>query len=105
MPKIKPIPEGMTAVTPHLVVAGAADAIEFYKKAFGAVEIFRNGGPDGKSIMHCQMRIGDSMEDHDALTLLISPLTGKVTVKSGAVSLVIPVDDKGASEREDKAGF
>jgi general secretion pathway protein H len=52
-----------------------------------------------------QLRIGDSMEDHDALTLLVSPLTGKITVKSGAVALVLPVDDKEASEREDKAGF
>jgi len=52
-----------------------------------------------------QLRIGESIEDRDALTLVISPLTGKVTAKSGAVSLVIPTDDKEASEREDKAGF
>ena len=57
MPKVKPIPDGMHAVTPHLVVAGAADAIEFYKKAFGAVEESRLPGPGGK-LMHALIRIG-----------------------------------------------
>lgn len=56
---VKPIPEGMHAVTPHLVCAGAAEAIDFYKKAFGAVELFRMPGPDGK-LMHAEIRIGDS---------------------------------------------
>ena len=45
---VKRIPEGMHSVTPHLVCAGAADAIEFYKKAFGAEELMRLPGPDGK---------------------------------------------------------
>ena len=57
----KPIPEGFRTVTPHLVVRGASDAIEFYKKAFGAEEIMRMPGPDGKSIMHSEIKIGDSM--------------------------------------------
>jgi len=57
MPKAKTIPEGFTAVTPHLVCAGAGDAIEFYKKAFGAVEQSRLPGPDGK-VMHAELRIG-----------------------------------------------
>jgi len=57
--KVKPIPEGMHSVTPHLVCAGAAEAIEFYKKAFGAVEGARLPGPDGK-LMHAMIRIGDS---------------------------------------------
>src|SRR5215813_7792292 len=56
--KVQPIPQGMHTVTPHLVCAGAADAIEFYKKAFGAVEVSRVPGPNGK-IMHAQIRIGD----------------------------------------------
>jgi len=59
MPKIKPVPEGMHTVTPHLVCAGAADAIEFYKKAFNAVEVGRMAGPKGK-LMHAMIRIGDS---------------------------------------------
>jgi len=54
------IPEGMRSVTPHLICAGAAAAIEFYKKAFGAVELSRIPGGDGK-IMHASIRIGDSV--------------------------------------------
>lgn len=50
MPKVKAIPDGMHAVTPHLVCAGAADAIEFYKKAFNAVEAGRLAGPQGRLI-------------------------------------------------------
>jgi uncharacterized glyoxalase superfamily protein PhnB len=57
--KAKAIPDGMHTATPHLVCAGAADAIEFYKKAFGAQEEARLPGPDGK-IMHAMIRIGDS---------------------------------------------
>lgn len=58
-PQVKPIPDGMHSVTPHLVCAGAADAIEFYKKAFNAVETARLPGPQGK-LMHAMIRIGDS---------------------------------------------
>jgi PhnB protein len=57
--KAKPIPEDMPTLTPHLVCAGAAAAIEFYKKAFGAVEATRMPGPDGK-LMHAMLRIGGS---------------------------------------------
>ncbi len=57
---VNPIPEGMHTVTPHLICAGADKAIEFYKKAFGALEISRMPGPDGK-IMHASIRIGDSV--------------------------------------------
>jgi len=57
--QVKPIPEGMHTVTPHLVCAGAADAIEFYKKAFNAVELGRMPGPQGK-LLHGAIRIGDS---------------------------------------------
>jgi general secretion pathway protein H len=51
-----------------------------------------------------QLRMGKSTEDSETLTLVVSPLTGKVTVKSGAVALEIPMDDRSASERED-TGF
>jgi uncharacterized glyoxalase superfamily protein PhnB len=57
--KVKPIPEGMHTVTPHLVCKGAAAAIEFYKKAFGASELHRLPGKDGK-LMHAAVKIGDS---------------------------------------------
>jgi uncharacterized glyoxalase superfamily protein PhnB len=52
-------PEGTHTLTPYLTVAGAAQAIEFYKKAFGAKEIARMGDPSG-TIMHAEMQIGDS---------------------------------------------
>lgn len=58
--KVDPIPNGMHTVTPHLICAGAAEAIEFYKNAFGAVELSRLPTPDGK-IMHAAIRIGNSM--------------------------------------------
>ena len=56
---VQPIPEGMHSVTPHLVCSDAAKAIDFYKKAFGAVETARMATPDGK-IMHAAVKIGDS---------------------------------------------
>ena len=58
-PAPKPIPEGMHSLTPHLVCAGAADAIDFYERAFNAVEQARLPGPDGK-LMHAAVKIGDS---------------------------------------------
>ena len=60
MPAVKPIPDGFHTLTPHIVVKGCAQAIEFYKKAFGAEELSRHPLPDG-SIMHAMIRIGDSM--------------------------------------------
>ena len=56
----KPIPEGYHTVTPSLTVRDAARAIEFYKRAFGAVEKGVMKGPDGK-VMHAELRIGDSL--------------------------------------------
>jgi len=56
---VKPIPDGMHALTPHLICADAAAAIDFYKAAFGAVELVRLPGPQGK-LMHGSVRIGDS---------------------------------------------
>ena len=52
--------EGYQTVTPNLTVRNGAEAIEFYKKAFGAEEIMRVPGPDGKSIMHAEIRVGTS---------------------------------------------
>jgi PhnB protein len=56
----KKIPEGFRTVTPSLVVRGAAQAIDFYKKALGAEELMRMAGPDGK-IGHAELKIGDSI--------------------------------------------
>ncbi len=57
---VKPIPDGYHSVTPTLTVRGASNAIEFYKKAFGAQEIMRFPGPDGQTIMHAEIKIGNS---------------------------------------------
>jgi len=57
MPKVKPVPDGMHSVTPHLICAGAAAAIEFYKKAFNAVEEGRLPGPQGR-ILHAMRKMG-----------------------------------------------
>lgn len=56
----KPIPDGYRTITPTLTLDDAPAAIEFYKKAFGAEEVARSTGPDGK-IMHAEIRIGDSI--------------------------------------------
>jgi PhnB protein len=61
MATVKPIPEGMHTLTPNLVIRGAEKAIEFYKRALGAQEVARMPAPDGKSIWHAELRIGDSM--------------------------------------------
>ncbi|MGK0158432.1 VOC family protein [Pseudomonas mosselii] len=56
---VKPIPEGQHSITPYLGIREAAKAIEFYKQAFGALEMFRLDGPDG-SVGHAELKIGDS---------------------------------------------
>ena len=58
---VKSVPDGYHTATPYLRVRGAAKAIEFYKKAFGAEETVRMPGPDGKTVMHAEMKIGDSV--------------------------------------------
>ena len=57
---VKSIPDGYYSLTPYLVIKGAAEAIEFYKKAFGAAEILRMPGPGGR-IMHAEIKIGNSI--------------------------------------------
>jgi len=56
---VRPVPEGYSTVTPHLIVKGAADAIDFYTRVFDAEELMRFGGPDG-TIAHAELQIGDS---------------------------------------------
>ena len=93
MPKVKPIPEGMTAVTPQLVCAGAASAIEFYKKAFGAVEESRLTS-EGK-IMHASIRIGGAAiflgEENREWNAL-----GPKALKGSPVTIHLYVDDADA---------
>ena len=89
--KVKPIPDGYVAVTPHLCIQGAAKALEFYKEAFGAVEIMRFPQPDGK-IGHAEMQIGDSkimLSDEYPEMDYLSPKS-----RGGAsVSLMLYVED------------
>jgi len=61
MAQVKPIPEGFHTLTPHIVCDGAAKAIDWYKKAFGAVELSRSPIPGSDKLMHSLVRIGDSM--------------------------------------------
>ena len=60
MPKVKAIPEGYHSIQPYLHIRGAADAIDFYKKAFGATERMRMPQPDGR-IVHAEIQLGDSV--------------------------------------------
>ena len=57
---VRPIPPGQENLIPHLVCSPCTEAIEFYKKAFGAEEVYRLPAPDGRRIMHAQIRIGKS---------------------------------------------
>jgi len=58
--RVKPVPKGYRSVTPYLTLHDAARALDFYKRAFGAQEVVRMDGPDGK-IAHAEIKIGDSM--------------------------------------------
>ena len=105
---VKPIPEGYHSVTPYLIMKNAGAAIEFYKNAFGAIELFRMPQPDGK-IGHAEIKIGDSpimlSDEHPEMKYL-----GPETIGGTPVSLMIYVDDvdtvfkraidKGATEQK-----
>ncbi len=58
--KVNAIPVGYHSITPDMTVRRAAEAIEFYKKAFGARERSRMMSPDGRSVLHAELEIGDS---------------------------------------------
>jgi len=88
---VKPIPEGYHSVTPYLIIKGAAEAIEYYKKSFGATELFRMPTPDGK-IGHAELKIGDSpimlSDEHPDLGHV-----GPQTLGGTPVGIMIYVDD------------
>jgi PhnB protein len=87
---VKAIPDGYYSLTPYLVIKGAAEAIEFYKKAFGAVETVRMPGPGGR-IMHAEVKIGNTMlmlSDENAERGYLSPAT-----RGGATSSVMLYTD------------
>jgi PhnB protein len=107
---VKPIPDGYTSVTPYLIVRGAEHAIEFYKKAFGATELFRMKNESG-GIGHAELQIGDARimladetpEQKSPQTLGGSPIglllyvedcdtTFKQSVNAGAKTVREPAD-------------
>lgn len=110
--KAKPIPDGYHSVSPYLVCRNAGAAIEFYKKALGAQELFRMPGPGGM-IMHAEIKIGDSVvmlceENPDFGTTSPQALGGTAVnifiytesvdslfdqaIKAGATTLMPPTD-------------
>jgi uncharacterized glyoxalase superfamily protein PhnB len=110
---VKPIPDGYHSINPSLIIQGADKAIAFYNKAFGAQELFRMPGPDGKSIVHAEIKIGDTvvflsdemkeMGNHSPQSLGGSPVTlfmyvedvdasFKRAVDAGATARMPPMD-------------
>ena len=91
MAKVNHIPEGYHSVTPYLSVKGAAKAIDYYKQVFGATELFRMPGPDGK-IGHAEIKIGNSpimLADEFPEMEFVSPQT----LGGSPIGLMIYVDD------------
>ena len=95
MNKVKAIPDGMHSLTPHLVCRGAAAAIDFYGRAFGAIEQFRLPGPDGRLVHACvligdsQLFLVDEMPEHGAL--------GPRALKGSPVTIHLQVQDADAT--------
>lgn len=103
MAKVSPIPPGYHTITPYITVTDTREAIEFYKRAFGAEEIYTMPGPDGK-IIHAEIKIGDSI-------VMISDeypdfgARAPVSVGCNTQSLMVYVPDVDASfERAVQAG-
>ena len=104
MASVKPVPEGYHTITPYLSVTDGEAAIEFYKKAFGAQELFRMPGAGGKGIGHAEIKIGDShvmLADEAPDLNFRSPQT----LGGSPVMLYLYVDDSDAwFDRAVKAG-
>jgi PhnB protein len=113
---VKPIPEGYHAVTPYMIIEGAAKCIDFVKETFDAREIMRMPGPNG-TIGHAEVRIGDSvlmMSDGNemfppmpcSLYVYVNDVdaTYKRALKAGAVVVKEPADqfygDRSASVKD-----
>ena len=112
------VPEGRNSVTPYLIVKGAAQAIDYYKKVFGATELMRMDAPDGK-VGHAELRIGDSvimladenvaMGNRSAESIGASPVSLHVYLPdvdktfekavSGGAKILKPVEDQFYGDR------
>ncbi|WP_298273518.1 VOC family protein [Geobacter sp.] len=88
----RPIPEGFHTVTPMFMFKDARKALEFYKRAFGAEELFAMPGPDGKGVMHAELRIGSSIlmmgEEHPQ-----EPCKSAETIGGSPVSFYIYLEN------------
>ena len=93
MSKVNFKPEGWRTLTPYLIIKGAAEAIEYYKKIFGATEVMRMGGAaPGEPIGHAELKIGDSilmLADEFPQMGARSP----VTIGGSAVQIFMYVED------------
>jgi len=99
----KAVPDGYRTATPYLIVKGAAEAIEFYKRAFGATEMLRMADPQGR-VGHAEIKIGDSVimlaDEHPAMGY-----RGPRSLGGSSVSILLYLEDvDGVFERAVKAG-
>lgn len=94
MSAVKPIPEGYHAVTPYLSIKGAAEAIAFYQRAFGATELYRMPMPDGR-LGHAELQLGDSriMLADEMLDMADAVARSPRTLKGTSISLLIYLKD------------
>jgi uncharacterized glyoxalase superfamily protein PhnB len=88
--KFEPIPKGFHTITPYLAIKGAAQAIDWYKKAFGAKELARQEGPEGK-LIHARLRIGDSIV---MMSDVFPGGTHKDPIELGATSVTLHIYSK-----------
>jgi PhnB protein len=84
------VPEDFRTITPQLVVKNASAAIDWYTKAFGANELLRNAAPDGGSIMHSELLLGDS---RFFVVDEIGPMTGPESLGGTTITLHLYVPD------------
>ncbi|HZR27746.1 MAG TPA: VOC family protein [Terriglobales bacterium] len=93
MSKVSPVPKGYNSITPYLIIKGAAQAIDYYKKVFGATEVFRMDQPDGK-VGHAELQIGDSrIMLADENPKMGQGYTSAASIGSSPVSLYLYIPD------------
>jgi PhnB protein len=93
MSKVSPIPQGYHSITPYLVIKGAAQAIDYYKKVFAATEVVRMNAPDGK-VGHAELQIGNSrFMLADENPSMGQGYTSAATIGGSPVSLYLYVPD------------
>lgn len=105
MSDVKPIPDGYYSVTPHLVIDGAAKAIEFYKAAFGAEVLVAMPMPDSDRLMHGEIQIGNSRVMVADEFPEMGPRRSPTALGESSVTLHLYVEDVDAAiEKAEKAG-